>query len=479
MEYNETYFSEILDNYDGSIIVADAKGTILCCTKGTCKLTGLNFDQLLGTTLFNLVDRGIFSNSVIVECIQTQASTQAFLYAHNDPHEGIYAYAEPIFDSDGQLIRVIAFSQSENTSKIYYNRMESIYKKKITESLNYAMNTNSQPFIAESPASNHIFSLAEQIAHLDTNILICGESGTGKEVLAKYIHANSSRKDQIFVPVNCASIPEALIEAELFGYEKGSFTGADKNGKIGLFELANNGTIFLDEIGELPLHLQPKLLRVLESAEIRKLGGKDVKKLNIRILAATNRNLLDMVNQGTFRSDLYYRLNIFPLHLPPLRRRPEDIEPLIYHFCDKYNQKYKKTTPITNDLLTFAKNYDWPGNIRELKNIVQRYVITDGNLQFNSLPEIVNPSLFPMDSCDTDSTNSIENIDIAPSSHTLQSQELPQHKEFIQECERKYFTKILTMADGNIAKVSALTGLHISGIYKKFEKLGIDYRKYK
>lgn len=468
MDYNEVYFQEILNNYDGSIIVADEKGTILCCSKGTGILTNLPPNELIGTTLYELCDRGIFSNSVIVECIETQKITYTFLYAHNNPHEGIYAYAIPLFDENGKLKHVIAFSQNENISKIYYSKMETL-KKRISQSLNFTMTNICPFFIAESPASSHIFDLADQISHLDTTVIIYGESGTGKEVLAKYIHANSFRKDQIFIPVNCACIPESLMESELFGYEKGSFTGADKNGKIGLFELANNGTIFLDEIGELPLSLQPKLLRVLEESEIRRIGGKDVIKLNIRIIAATNRNLLEMVEQGTFRSDLYYRLNIFPLHLPNLRRRPEDIEPLIRHFLKQYNQKYQKSAVITDELLTFAKSYDWPGNIRELKNIIHRYVITDGKLQFNHLPETTEHNIQVLSSAPAD--NCIPCI-------TAQEVPLP-HKEFMNECERKYFEKILTMTNGNISKVSAITGLHISGIYKKMEKLGIDYRKYK
>lgn len=465
--YDREYFNAILQNYDGSIIVADNRGAILCCSYGLCKLTDLPYSELIGTTLYELCDRGVFSNSVVVECIETQKRVQTFLYAYNDPNRGIYAYAVPIFNNKGELWRVVAFSQDENTSKIYFSRMENIYKQHMASSLNSAMNRQNHTFITKSPASKLAFELAEQIARLDTNIIIYGESGTGKEVLAKFIHENSSRHDQIFVPVNCASIPEALIESELFGYEKGSFTGADKNGKIGLLELAHNGTLFLDEIGEMPLCLQPKLLRFLESGEIRRLGGKEVKRLNIRIIAATNRNLLDMVNHGTFRSDLYYRLNIFPLTLPPLRNRTEDIEPLIHLFLDNYNRKYMKAAVITEEFLNFAMNYNWPGNIRELKNIVHRYVITNCKLKLNDMPEIAY------------SPCKKKALRTAAAANNESNEAMLTHKEFIRQCELDYFKKILAQTNGNITKVSAITGLHISGIYKKLEKLEIEYRDYK
>lgn len=224
----------------------------------------------------------------------------AYLLINHDPNCGIYAYSVPIFDETGELVRVIAFSQSESFSSEYNTYMEetSKYMRKL---LNTIINTQDIPsYIAVDPHSKNIFDFALQVSKIDTHVIIYGESGTGKEVLAKHIHSNSNRRNEIFVPVNCATISESLMESEIFGYEKGAFTGANKSGKMGLFELANNGTLFLDEIGELSPQLQPKLLRVLETGEVRKIGGKETKHLNVRIIAATNRNLLDMVKKGHF-----------------------------------------------------------------------------------------------------------------------------------------------------------------------------------
>ena len=335
--------------------------------------------------------------------------------------------------------------------------------------LNTIINTQDIPsYIAVDPHSKNIFDFALQVSKIDTHVIIYGESGTGKEVLAKHIHSNSNRRNEIFVPVNCATISESLMESEIFGYEKGAFTGANKSGKMGLFELANNGTLFLDEIGELSPQLQPKLLRVLETGEVRKIGGKETKHLNVRIIAATNRNLLDMVKKGAFREDLYYRLNVLPLTMLPLRQRPGDIEPLVDFFLQKYNNKYKKNIQIVSEYMNAIKAYSWPGNVRELKNVVQRYVITDGNALHNTI-QIIQPS------------SHFEQPPMPPVFEKTVScycDESITYKEFKQKYETAYFEKMLTQARGNVSRVSAITGLHISGLYKKFEKLGLNPKDY-
>lgn len=206
-------------------------------------------------------------------------------------------------------------------------------------------------------------------------MILFGETGVGKEVFAKYIYQHSARKNKPFIKVNCGAIPANLVESELFGYEKGAFTGADKNGKMGLFELANTGTIFLDEVGELPLDMQVKLLRVLQEQEFERIGGRKPVKVDVRVLAATNRDLEEMVKQKTFRQDLYYRLMIFPVHIPPLRERPDDILPLAQLFLQTLNRKYdfkKYLSPLSAKMM---QDYSWPGNIRELRNIIERAVI--------------------------------------------------------------------------------------------------------
>jgi len=228
--------------------------------------------------------------------------------------------------------------------------------------------------VFKSPYMSQIFSIAKDVAESEATVLITGESGTGKEVLARYIHENSKRKGE-FVAINCAAIPESLIESELFGYERGAFTGAI-NKKEGKFELADDGTLLLDEIGEIPINLQAKLLRVLQEKEIERLGGTKKQKVDVRIIATTNRNLREEVKNGNFREDLFYRLNVINIEIPPLRERKEDIEPLTLFFIDKYcNINKKPQKKLTKDALDLLKSYDWPGNVRELEHTIERAVI--------------------------------------------------------------------------------------------------------
>ena len=241
--------------------------------------------------------------------------------------------------------------------------------------------------IGSSPALESVLEQVERVAPTDSTVLIQGETGTGKELIAHAIHSLSSRCGRPFVRLNCAAIPLALLESELFGHEKGAFTGAIAQ-KIGRFELADKGTLFLDEVGDIPPALQPKLLRVLQEQEFERLGSTRTHQVDVRLVAATNRNLMEMANQGDFRSDLYYRLNVFPVQLPPLRERREDIPELVAHFVEIYgrrmNRRIEHIPPTTMSALT---SYQWPGNVRELQNLIERAVIlSDDGILPNPLP---------------------------------------------------------------------------------------------
>jgi len=248
------------------------------------------------------------------------------------------------------------------------------------------------PILGESPAMQKVFEQVEQVASTDSTVLITGETGTGKEMIACVIHALSSRKNKVMVKVNCAALPPTLIESELFGHEKGAFTGALSR-KIGRFELAHGGTLFLDEIGDLPLDLQAKLLRVLQEGEFERVGGTQTLKVNVRIIAATNRDLEKAIRDEKYRLDLYYRLNVFPIALPPLRERSGDTELLARHFVARYAQKMGKPIPeFTPKALNLLHTYPWPGNVRELANVIERAVIVSRNGHLNlaeSLPKLV------------------------------------------------------------------------------------------
>lgn len=290
-------------------------------------------------------------------------------------------------------------------------------KEKLEAENNYLqeeikLENNYDEIISQSDRFRQVLFQVEQVANTDSTVLVTGESGTGKELVSRVLHRLSKRSNQAMIKVNCAALPANLIESELFGHEKGAFTGAISN-KIGRFELANKGTLFLDELGEMPIELQAKLLRAIQEGEIERLGGKGVIKVDVRLIAATNRNLEEEVRKGNFRSDLYYRLNVFPIHLPPLRERQEDIPLLVHHFCKKHAPRIGK--PITNipqKLIQQLQAYPFPGNIRELENIIERAIIVskEGTLALgNWLPQIKNfpsresypmeeePTLLPLD----------------------------------------------------------------------------------
>jgi Nif-specific regulatory protein len=230
----------------------------------------------------------------------------------------------------------------------------------------------------------------EKVAPTRATVLLLGESGTGKTLIGRIIHDLSERKDFPFIKVNCASIPENLLESELFGYEKGAFTGADQT-KPGRFEEANKGTLFLDEIGELPLGLQAKLLRVLQDKEFERLGSNKTRQADVRIIAATNKDLAALAEEGSFRPDLYYRLNVFPLNAPPLRERKEDIPSLIIHFLNKVSKEYARKLTFSTEALAVLKEYDWPGNVREMENLVERLVILAENERIDA--DLIRPYL--------------------------------------------------------------------------------------
>jgi formate hydrogenlyase transcriptional activator len=236
--------------------------------------------------------------------------------------------------------------------------------------------------VGQSPALREVLQLVEMVASTDSTVLLLGETGTGKELIARAIHDRSRRKDRALVKINCAAIPGGLLESELFGHERGAFTGAIIQ-KIGRVELADQGSLFLDEIGDIPLELQPKLLRVLQEQEFERLGSTRTKKVNVRVVAATHRNLEEMIQDKQFRSDLYYRLNVFPISIPPLRERPEDIPPLVWHFVRQFAKRMNKPVDaISSETMQALTRYPWPGNIRELQNVIERSVVVyeKGNL---------------------------------------------------------------------------------------------------
>jgi len=314
--------------------------------------------------------------------------------------------------------------------------------------------------VGVSEPMRKIYELIRQVAPTSSNILISGESGTGKELVAKAIHYNSPRKNQPFLVVNCASIPETLLESELFGHTRGAFTGAYQ-AKRGMFELAHRGTILLDEIGELPASLQAKLLRVIETKTFRRLGGEDEIQVDVRIITATNRDLEKDVEQGRFREDLYYRLNVIHIHLPPLRERKEDIPILAQHFLEKYSRLLgKPVKKISEEAERLLLNYNWPGNVRELENVIERAVSLESG-------DVILPESLP------------EKIQKKPQAGDFVSEiALPEEglnlEKTLEEIERKLIREALIRCGGNKTKASQLLGLSFRSFRYRASKLGVD-----
>ncbi|MFA6169845.1 MAG: sigma-54 dependent transcriptional regulator [Candidatus Margulisiibacteriota bacterium] len=273
-------------------------------------------------------------------------------------------------------------------------QVEKVLEKRSLAKENYSLRTiigkdhQFEKIVGSSEKIKEIFGVIEDVAQSNATIIITGESGTGKELVARAIHNRSPRKDKLFVAVNCAAIPENLLESELFGHEAGSFTGAAER-QLGKFEIANGGTIFLDEIGSLPLAMQAKLLRAIQEKEIERVGGQKPIPVDVRLISATNSDLREEIKNRKFREDLYYRLNVIPIHLPPLREREEDIPLLANHFLAKYNREFgKKIRGIKKEVFPFLINYDWPGNVRELENLIERLVVLtkEGYIEAKKLP---------------------------------------------------------------------------------------------
>lgn len=309
--------------------------------------------------------------------------------------------------------------------------------------------------IGKSKELHHVLDLIKIVSPLDTSVLVLGESGTGKERIADYIHHFSTRQGKAFIKVNCAALPDTLIESELFGHERGAFTGATER-RIGKFEQAEDGTIFLDEIGEMPFELQVKLLRVLQEKEIERLGGNTTIKINARIIAATNKDLEDEVAKGKFRIDLYYRLNVFPIQLPALRNRKEDIPDLVDHFINQYSNKAgKNIIGISASALQDLVAYDWPGNIRELENMIERSVLLATG-------------------------NTINNVSL-PRTTAYQKAGIPKQElatiKTMEEIERDYIIAVLKKCNGKISGqggAATLLDLNVSTLNSKIKKLGIN-----
>ena len=382
--------AEILEGSFDGILVTDKDGKILFVNSSYERVAEIKRSDMEGKSMRDLINPVWMPNSVAYVVAEQKTTESKRQIVKSGRH--IMVTGKPIFDRDGEIKKIVI--NARDITEIY-DLSEELQKSKSAEKLYMErlsdfsqMNQKASPILAVSKEMKDALSLAEKVANFQATVLILGESGVGKEEVAKFIHKNSMRRDKPFIAINCGAIPDNLLESELFGYEKGAFTGAINTGKEGLLEAAAGGTVFLDEIGETPLDFQVKLLRFLESKEIRRVGSNHSKSVDVRVLAATNRNLETMIEEGTFRRDLYYRINVVQIEVPPLRKRKEDIVPLASFFLQKYNQKYGQEKLLTMELVDELEKYQWVGNVRELKNVIENMVIVSNNeyLQTEDLP---------------------------------------------------------------------------------------------
>ncbi|MFE4762707.1 sigma-54 interaction domain-containing protein [Bacillus mycoides] len=367
------------------IFVTDDKGIVVRVNSMCERHYQLSAKELVGKHVKELQKEGIFYPSATLEVIEKKRPVE--LVQTTKSGEYLHVRTRPVFDDEGNLRRVISYSR--DLTELYQLRQKveemdnqlKTYKKELRETYEH------EGLIFKSIAMQKIIETIKKVSVVDSTVLVLGETGVGKSRLVRHLHEVSHRKNESFYEINCATLPTNLIESELFGYSGGSFTGANREGKKGLLESAHKGTLFLDEIGEMPLEIQAKLLQVLQEKTFRPIGGRELKKVDVRIVAATNRDLSTMVKQGTFRKDLYYRLNVIPISIPPLRERTEDILPLIYHYLQHFNKKYGRDVKLAPSTLQMFVGYPWEGNNREIENVIERIVITaDDFVMVEDLP---------------------------------------------------------------------------------------------
>ncbi|MDC7787609.1 sigma 54-interacting transcriptional regulator [Rhodoplanes sp. TEM] len=456
----ELDFREIGDHlYDG-IYIADGSGRTLWVNRAYTRITGIAAEEIVGRNVEDLLEAGLYRNAVTPEVIRRRRQVNAVGESVRNGTKMLIS-GNPLLDRAGQVKMVVVVDREITDLSAMQAELEATQEKmkavadatvKTSREIEHLRRqAPNRSLLGRSDAIRTVLTQIEQVADLDVTVLIGGETGVGKEVVADEIHRRGSRRARPFIKVNCAAIPASLLESELFGHEKGAFTGASGSGRMGLFELADKGTLLLDEIGEMPIELQAKLLRAIQHKEITRVGGTRRHRLDVRILASTNRDLRDLARQGRFREDLFYRLDVFPIVLPPLRGRPEDVEVLAGHFLAAGNAKYDKTVRLARRALDMMMRYAWPGNVRELQNLMERLVIVSERAAVID-EALLAPLLdLPAGRC-------------AVSERSLQA--------IVAEVERRAIEGALATG-GSTRRAAELLGIDQSTVVKKAKRLGL------
>ncbi len=445
------------------LVMTDGEGRILRANAVFEDNFGVKVTSVIGKNVEELEENKIFFPSAARLAIESR-DTQTVIQIHQDGRK-LLATATPAFNKDNSIFRVIVNTRDVTRLSKLRQQLEEAellkneYKEELIKLHQDYMGRSDM--VASSPAMLEIIRMAKKIAVADSTVLLTGESGSGKGIIAHYIHSCSKRSEKPFTVVNCGAIPENLIESELFGYVGGAFTSARKEGKIGKLELANEGTIFLDEIAELPFNLQVKLLHVIQEGIINRIGGTKDIRLNLRFIAATNRNIQSLVEEGKFREDLYFRLNVIPLNVPPLRERREDIKPLVEQIIDELSKRYGQHKYFSAEAYKCLENYHWPGNVRELQNLVERMmiVIDSDEIGINNLPRHL------LEPCTETTNKSINYTTLQPLKNAREEME----RQIFSEALRTYHTtyeiaKILEIDQSTVVRKLQKYGLKTSHI---------------
>jgi transcriptional regulator with PAS, ATPase and Fis domain len=443
---------QLLDSLSVIVAIYSPEGRVVVVNKALCDLHKIKPEDWIGKTVNQLVIEGYIDKTVVDNAIKTRKEVYGIVKTRSGT-EGL-SHCRPILNEQGELkflvVTSTVFSElSELKIKLEKERYKAEQYLREIEHLRKGLLIGTD-VVFESSHMQSILEDVKKISTTDCTILITGESGVGKEVIAKTIHMNSLRREKPFIPISIPAIPENLLESELFGYKEGAFTGSARGGKIGLFEIAQDGTLFLDEVGDIPYNIQVKILRAIETGEITRVGGLKPQHFNIRIISATNKDMESEISKGTFREDLYYRLSVFPLKIKPLRERHEDIHPMAQYFLANINKKYKTNKRLTDEALKKLELYAWPGNVRELRNVIERLIILS---RFDNI--------------------TAEEVIAILGSHSIRESPSPKiWKEYLTH-ERALILSALKQAEGNKSKAAKILKMPRSKFYRRLQRLDV------